>query len=909
MPVPQRPNNLKNNANLNDNLWQQRLTTAVDLGIASTVLVAPLFMGGRGPVGRFVFVLCVAVTAMLWCARQCVSERAAWRRSGAEILLLAGLGLLILQLIPLPHAVLSLLSPQVSELLPLWTPHSDIAFQLGTWNQVSLHPMATQSGLATYIAYAMLFLVTLQRLAEMQDVQRLLRLIAVATCVMAILGLAQFLFGNGKFLWVFEHVSRDTSKVVKGPFQNQNHFAHLLALGIGPLLWWLSIKGSDPICRNGRKRASHKRGPTPFSTQLQNPAVQSQILWIALGTVTFAALLTFSRGGVIATLLAAITGVAFLSWKQMFSRRALAVVSVIACLMVVSLSIHGYEPLARRLATLNGSQPIEEFAHGRWELWNAHLKAIPDFWLLGSGVGTHRDIYPTYLEEHFDVEFTHGESGYLPLVLETGLLGSSLLLVGMYFSFRWALFPFLRSTDRATVACAAAIVPGLIVSVVHSLGDFVWYIPACMTTTVLLLAAACYLFHSTATPGSSETASETGLDSRSHRLIYAPRLAWIGTSVACLVTFALATSTLLGPATAAPRWYEYQRLANSTGAANWQPTTPEDLAALATSVEATVHANPSDARAQAQLAGLYLQQFDVAQQHAQNPMPLTQIRDAALASEFSSKQQLDQWLDVAVGENRRFFDAALDHALRSVRLCPLQGEAYALLARLTFLEGPDADRKRLYVQQALRVRPYHSRVQFVAGQDALLAGNVEEAFSHWKKAFHGEREVQDELVRELTGVVPANDLLEALAPDRRGLEALLSHYKRVGEAESAKVVATYYTHYLAEQFRSDPAIDKPGTLKRLSSLHEYLDSPDEAIRLAQEAAILAPADFDVKLRIGRLLVTAGRFKEAQVELQWCARRRPDHAEIRKLLTAANRGSLLRQADASTAPTVPQPLRQ
>ena len=906
MPIPQRPKNSSDKGNTNNKAWQQRLTMAVDLGIASTVLVAPLFMGGRGPVGRFVFVLCVAITAMFWCARQCLSERASWRKSGAEILLLAGLALLILQLVPLPQFILSLLSPHIAELLPLWTPNTDATFQLGTWNQVSLNPFATQSGLATYVAYATLFLVVFQRFESRHDVERLLRLIASATCMMAILGLAQFLFSNGKFLWVFEHVSRDTNGVVKGPFQNQNHFAHLLALGIGPLLWWLSTKGSDPICAKHPRGRSGKWGPAPFSAQLEKPAVQSQILWIALGTVTFAALLTFSRGGVVAMLLAAISGVAILSWKQMFSRRAISVVAVIACLMVVSLSIHGYDILSHELGTIRDSQSIDELSHGRWALWNAHFKAIPDFWLLGSGVGTHRNIYPTYLAEHFDIEFTHGECGYLQLMLETGLLGTGLFLVGVYLSFRWSLFPLLRDTDRASIACAAAIVPGLIASVFHSLGDFVWYIPACMTTTVLLLAAACYLFQASATSGRATHSTDA---SEQSDLIFAPRLAWIGTSAICLLTFALATSALLAPAAAASRWYEYQRLAKALGAASWPQTKSEDLAALTASVEAAVAAHPNDSRAHAQLAGLYLQQFDIAQQHSQNPMPLSQIRDAALASEFSSKQQLDDWLNIAVGENRKLFDGALQHALQSVRLCPLQGEAYALLARVSFLEGPSVDRKRLYVRQALQVRPYHSRVQFVAGQESLLDGNVKDALAHWKKAFHGERDVQDELVRELSAVIPANDLLNTLAPDLRGLEALLSHYKEVRDVESAKVVATYYAHFLAQQLHSAPGLDRLWAFRKLSRLHEDLDAPNDALRFAREASVLAPADFNLKLRLGRLLVNSGRFAEAQVELQWCARHQPDHAEIRKLLAAANRGSLLRQAAALTAPTVPQPLRQ
>ncbi|MBC8351312.1 MAG: O-antigen ligase family protein [Planctomycetes bacterium] len=879
-----------------NNALHARLTVAVDLGIASTVLVAPLFMGGRGPVGRFVLVLCVAITAMLWCARQCVSTRAMWRKSGVEWLLLAGLGVLVLQLVPLPQTLLTLFSPHLAELLPLWTTSADNAVQLGTWNQVSLNPMATQSGLTTYIAYVMLFLVTFQRLNELKDVKPLLRLIAVATCLMAVLALAQLLFGNGKFLWVFEHVSRDTTEVTKGPFQNQNHLAHLLALGIGPLLWWLATlqTGGD------------NRRPSSSRRFLQDPSIQSKILWIAIGTVTFTALLTFSRGGVISTLLSVTTAVALLSWKRMFTRRAFSVIFVIACLMVVSLSIHGYDRLARKLGTLRDSQSIDELSHGRWALWNAHFQAIPDFWVLGSGVGTHRDIYPTYLAEHFDVEFTHGESGYLQIMLETGLLGTVLFLAGLLIAFRWAIVPLLRSNDRKEVGCTIAIIPGLIASVVHSLGDFVWYIPACMTTTVLLLAAACYLFHSSVAPRHASNPQGSNEDSHS---IIVPRLAWLGTSVVCLVMFTLITYTQFGAAKAAPSWYKYRRLTRVTNEASWEAPKYNDLATLASHVEAAVLANPNDARMRVQLAGLYLQQFDLAQRDSQNPMPLSQIRDAALASRFASKQQLDDWLDRAVGENRALFDSALEHALQSVRLCPLQGEAYALLARVAFLEGPNPERKRSYIQQALQVRPFHSRVQFVAGQESLLAGNVEGAFAHWKRAFHGDAEVQNELIRELTAVIPANDLLNALAPNQRGLEALFGHYQRMSDVDSAKIVATYYTHFLAEQFHSEAEQDQLRTLRKLSALHEYLDAPDEAIRLAREASRLAPIDFELKLRLGRLFVKAGQFAEAEAELQWCVRRQPDHAETLTLLLIAKRGAILRQANASKSSASRTPFRQ
>ena len=371
----------------------------------------------------------------------------------------------------------------------------------------------------------------------------------------------------------------------------------------------------------------------------------------------------------------------------------------------------------------------------------------------------------------------------------------------------------------------------------------------------------------------------------------------------------LLSHTLLGPARAASRLYAYQRLANAAESTNGAPPKLDELAARARHLEAAAAASPHDGRTHAQLAGLYLQQFDLAQQHSQNPMPLAQIRDAAIASEFPSKQALDDWLGVAVGENRKLFDLALKHAQRSVQLGPLQGESYGLLAGVAFLEGPGADRKRWYMQQALLVRPYQSRVLFVAGQEALLDGNVSAALVSWKKAFHGDPEIRGELIRELTAVIPVTDLLTVFEPDQLGLEALLAHYQRLGEMDSAKTVAEYYESQLVEQLPSETKTKKLQSLKDLARLYEFLENPDQAIRMAQEASCLAPTDFELKLQIGRLLVQTERFQEAQVELQWCARRRPDHEGARQLLATANRESLLRQADASMHGAIPQSTRQ
>ena len=59
------------------------------------LFVAPLFMGGRHPLGQLVAALVALATAALWLARQAVLRDGGWIRTGCEWLLLAGLAVLL----------------------------------------------------------------------------------------------------------------------------------------------------------------------------------------------------------------------------------------------------------------------------------------------------------------------------------------------------------------------------------------------------------------------------------------------------------------------------------------------------------------------------------------------------------------------------------------------------------------------------------------------------------------------------------------------------------------------------------------------------------------------------------------------------------------------------------------------
>ena len=214
------------------------LAMAVDAGLATAVFVVPLLMGGRHPLGELVLVFAAVLAALAWLCC-CLREQTLWRRSPGEWLLAAGLLLLVVQLVPLGEWLLARLNSHIPRLLPLWTSAADSECRLGVWRCLSLTPGATRAAAALALAYGLLFLVAVQRIERIRDVERLLRWTALSAAGMAAFGLVQWLASNGKFFWFYQHPFVTTSDAVHGAFSNRNHLAHFLALGLGPIVWWL----------------------------------------------------------------------------------------------------------------------------------------------------------------------------------------------------------------------------------------------------------------------------------------------------------------------------------------------------------------------------------------------------------------------------------------------------------------------------------------------------------------------------------------------------------------------------------------------------------------------------------------------------------------------------------------------
>ncbi len=434
---------------------------------------------------------------------------------------------------PLPAAWVRTASPLIANRLPLWD--AAASQRLGVWDRISITPEETRVCLVVLFAHALVFLVVMQRVETLRDVRRLLTWIALAAAGCAAIGLLQYATGTREFLGVYAHPFRSAADAVKGPFSNQNHLAHFLALGVGPLAYLLT-------CPVVRRQDQWRRWAA----------------WCGLALVALAGVLSFSRGGWVALTLAFLISIIAYSQTQGWSwKLPLGLLAMIG-LVAVAASSGNADGLLQRWATLEDSQSFAELSARRDALWKAHAKTATEVWLAGAGAGSHRYLYPTFMRNPFGVDFSHAENGYLQVLLETGVGGLGLLLSGWILVATWIVRAW-KQGDAKIRSAVIAVAAGLVVSVVHSLADFVWYIPACMSVTIVLAALARRLsqlaVESEATATQAPRAARPAGDS--------VNWGWILAAIAFVLMQAAAVRQSWGPALAQREWDAYFAISRS----------------------------------------------------------------------------------------------------------------------------------------------------------------------------------------------------------------------------------------------------------------------------------------------------------------------------------------------------------
>ncbi|MDX2000101.1 MAG: O-antigen ligase family protein [Thermoanaerobaculia bacterium] len=436
--------------------------------LALLVVAGPWFFGGIAPFSVLVPILgagaLLFALGLEWRTPQRLGRALGLAAGPAGAL--AGLGLLGLgQALPLPAGMTAGLSPQRAEL------GRDAAASLGSELgalPLSLSPPASVATALLLLGLAAVFLATLTVARERVD-RRLLLGSVLAVAV------AQVIFGAPRWVSRATTLSGLTlpgdATRLRGSYVNANHLALLLLLGLTLAFAWGAWAA---------RRASQEPSLERRLTVLAPPVG----LWLAL----FAGLaFTESRAG----LAAAIAGTVVQTFCLGLDRRWrwLGLGAVLA-LLVVGLGIAvwlgggaGFERLAGTSAydlTLNSRRVVYA---STFDLW----LRFPFF---GSGLGSFRDAFPLVQPAHLPGSWTHAHNDPLELLATAGLLGVTLLGLGLWRvvqRLRKVMTTGRRSEDRfgALAALGALAAVG-----VHEGLDFGLTLSANAVALTVLVAAA-----------------------------------------------------------------------------------------------------------------------------------------------------------------------------------------------------------------------------------------------------------------------------------------------------------------------------------------------------------------------------------------------------------------------------------
>ncbi len=865
----------------------------VDAGIAGVLILVPFVMGGRTPAGQLAFVSLVFATCLFWALHQALGHGdRSWRSTLAFWPMLAALGLVLLQLVPLPSGLLAGLSPHVYQILPLWNSPAPDHVTLGTWNTLSLTPDTTRQSFGLLLGGVLLFAVTVQRVRRVADVERIIRCLAISVSLMAAFGIVQFLANNGKFFWVFQHPFSETSECVKGAFTNRNHFAHFIALGFGAVLWWMFETKSERRSRSSRRQQ--------FGGTTSKSSLDRTFKGLLIPLCAVAALMSFSRGGALALLVSGGAALYLLFHAGKLTRHAFAALTGLGLIICLGLSIYGYDALAQRFQTESSLASLDN----RTKLWAAACEGFSRHPLCGTGLSSHQSVCPMYLEptpgDDIGLFYSHAENGYVQLALEAGGAGLLLVLVAIGIHLFWCAATLNGEADSRTVLCFVAILPAILASLVHSAMDYVWYVPGCMAVVAILGACACRLYQLTHRPESAKAPARQW-----------PVLAWSGAALLLLALGGSLLPSFWQAFQADGPWNRYVLLRQSLTKLN-NETDYDDILAESESrkqillgmlkeLSTALEKRPDWGLAHAEAAQTGRKLFHERQATSDNPFNMRAIRDAVEQS-CRNPEEARAWIPIAVGEDSYdLLNEILKHAHLAVQREPLLGECYLILAEISFMEAlqtpsnsfleeSEIPSKSAYVTQAAHVRPNDGLVLFEMASELALAGQAPRALECLQRSFSRGREHQERVIEALVSSsprVPAEFILDQFHPDADALQIMLTFYRR--PEFSAELDCVLAAHAAACEAKAQS--DLPDNLAakywaRAASSYGQLGIASKRHNCLRHAIALDMTNFDIRYEFGRACLAVDDFAEAEKQFRWCTQRKPGHPGSTLLLERA-----------------------
>jgi O-antigen ligase len=355
---------------------------------------------------------------------------------------------------------------------PLWLQAGGVLGE-GLPGRITLTAEDSYTGLMRLLGYALVFFLTFQLARDRGRARAMLGWLVAAGLVYAVIGLVVF-WSDYSPAWLFG--AKDMPPDLRSTFVNRNHFATWQGLTMLCAIVWLHLRMARPGTRPYTL-------PDDRATSAERWVLQAWLPLTAILLMATALILTHSRGGFLATLMAVIVLLVLLE-SRMPVKRVRARVGVLAALAVSGLAFYmSSEVLLKRI------ERTDITTEGRLVVYENVRHGISENPWLGFGYGTFADSFRLYDRIEAPVHFDRAHNTWLENLFELGI-PAALALFAAIGGLALTCLKGVRRRHRdwayPALGVAASVLTG-----VHALFDFSLQIPAVAILYACILGIGC----------------------------------------------------------------------------------------------------------------------------------------------------------------------------------------------------------------------------------------------------------------------------------------------------------------------------------------------------------------------------------------------------------------------------------
>ena len=370
----------------------------------------------------------------------------------------------VFQLLPLPVAVIKLISPRTVAVV------TQLRGVTPAWLTLSLVPRETLVFTLELLVLTAFGLAIVRMRPGWREMTSLVRALGWSAALQVGIGLVRLLSGSSMFFLFFAPWESKAGDLT-GTLVNSNHFAFSLELA-APLV--LALLVVDFASRGGSML--HR----VLDTIEHRPKVLAMLLLLIL--IVTGVVLSNSRAGLSALVVGVfVAGLMMARTRKAGLKRVLPVMTgILTILILVVAGGHTWKSFQ--------NLPLDpQEGTGRVQRWPSVIEMARDYPVMGTGMGTFRWAYFPY-DKEANQWVTHAHNDVLETITDGGLVGALLFFSAFFFFSAGVISKWRRRNNVKVRLITAGGVAALAAAFFHSLFDFSLRIPSNALILVLVMA-------------------------------------------------------------------------------------------------------------------------------------------------------------------------------------------------------------------------------------------------------------------------------------------------------------------------------------------------------------------------------------------------------------------------------------